>query len=340
MTMFRIIPKRLFMVMLMALQTLVIGPSLAQDSEIAFTNCESNDLVVGTAQGCSIYTADVELSHIEALGVSGYNVSWSPDGQQIVFDDDSGTLNVITVDSGQVEKITDSSVNATFAEWSPDGQFIAYLNRTNISPGSADSDTDLMLYDVKAGVSDRLGTANTRGANLRWSPQSTAIVYNSDHLDENHEIYVVDIEDKEITRLTDNAFVDRQPTWSPDGSQIAFSSDRTGLRQIFIMDADGGHVHQLVVTEDAATFPAWSPDGSQIAFQAGQENNRQIFISDLEGNLQQVTDDSADNLFPRWSTDGAHLSFERFSDGPAQLNVLELQTGDLKKTEGDNASWK
>jgi len=68
-----------------------------------------------------------------------------------------------------------------------------------------------------------------------------------------------------VTRLTDHPALDLTPTWSPDGSQIAFASNRAGSFQIHAMNADGTAVRQ-VTSQGQNTDPAWSPDGRSIAF--------------------------------------------------------------------------
>jgi len=60
-------------------------------------------------------------------------------------------------------------------------------------------------------------------------------------------------------RLTDDPGQDSFPTWSPDGSHIAFASDRDGNPEIYVMDADGSNVTRLTNDSVFNAFPAWSP---------------------------------------------------------------------------------
>ena len=73
------------------------------------------------------------------------------------------------------------------------------------------------------------------------------------------EIYVMDADGGNQTRLTDDIKDDRNPVWSPDGRRIAFESERDGDLEIFVMDADGGKVTRLTDDESDDGFPAWSP---------------------------------------------------------------------------------
>ena len=75
------------------------------------------------------------------------------------------------------------------------------------------------------------------------------------------------------TNLTNNVAVDSWPAWSPDGTKIAFTSQRDGNGEIYAMNADGTGQIRLTnnATEDAQ--PAWSPDGSKIAFTTFRDGN-------------------------------------------------------------------
>ncbi len=72
------------------------------------------------------------------------------------------------------------------------------------------------------------------------------------------------------------------PSWSPDGKQIAFSSNRDGDSEIFVMNADGTEVRQLTNNDDRDVHPAWSPDGKHIAFVSDRDDS-EIFVMNADG---------------------------------------------------------
>ena len=84
------------------------------------------------------------------------------------------------------------------------------------------------------------------------------------------DLYVMRADGDEVRQLTNDAFRDRGPQWSPDGSQIAFYSNRSGTYQIWTIRPDGSGLRQLTDVPDGAWFPYWSPDGSRIAFPTGK----------------------------------------------------------------------
>ena len=101
------------------------------------------------------------------------------------------------------------------------------------------------------------------------------------------------------------------PAWSPDGSRIAFTSDRHGSVDIYVMNADGSGVTRL--TNDAAwsLIPAWSPDGSRIAFTSSRGDSLEILVMRADGSgVTRLTGGSEWNdASPSWSPDGSRIAF-------------------------------
>ena len=109
--------------------------------------------------------------------------------------------------------------------------------------------------------------------------------------DGNDEIYTMNADGSNQTRLTFHEADDWQPTWSPSGRQIAFVSVRSGdwNSEIYIMNADGTNLRQLTHYWGEDAEPDWSPDGSQIAFVSERNSPEDshdvyIFVMDIDGN--------------------------------------------------------
>lgn len=79
---------------------------------------------------------------------------------------------------------------------------------------------------------------------------------------------------------------DRQPAWSPNGSKIAFTSDRDGDDEIYIMNADGTGEAQLTGSAGQDRRPEWSRDGSKIFFESNRDGNPEIYIMNADGSEQ------------------------------------------------------
>ena len=124
-------------------------------------------------------------------------------------------------------------------------------------------------------------------------------------------------------RLTTDPAVDFDPTWSPDGTQITFRSQRDGNDEIYIMTADGTCQTNLTHDPGDDWSPAWSPDGKWIAFAHLFEGNSftDIVVVNVDGSgFQRLTDASGE--YPDWSPDGTQIAFASTRDGNYEIYVM------------------
>jgi Tol biopolymer transport system component len=142
---------------------------------------------------------------------------------------------------------------------------------------------------------------------------------------------VPDPEDTDVRQLTNNPATDRYPAWSPNGKQIAFSSDRTGVPQTYVMAADGSGLRQVTHRPTGATVPSWSPDGSSIVYQSpvGELGHNDLFLIRVDGSGdRRLTDNAADDEHPAWSGDGKTVAFVSDRDGNEEIYALDLTTNE------------
>jgi Tol biopolymer transport system component len=112
------------------------------------------------------------------------------------------------------------------------------------------------------------------------------------------------------TRLTFDPAGEMHPDFSPDGTRIAFASNRDGNNEIYVMDADGGNVARLTNDPAEDMRPDWSPDGAKILFNSDRDGNREIYVMNADGgNPTRLTSTLVDELFPVWSPDGTKIAF-------------------------------
>jgi Tol biopolymer transport system component len=134
----------------------------------------------------------------------------------------------------------------------------------------------------------------------------------SSNQDGDFEIYVMDADGKNQTKLTENKASDMGHTWSPDGKKIAFISDRDSSLQIYIMDTDGKNQTRLTSSHVMIEHPAWSPDGKKISFQSlsREGGNCMIDVIDVDDKKQtRLTENTTYNRKPAWSPDGKKIAF-------------------------------
>jgi len=141
---------------------------------------------------------------------------------------------------------------------------------------------------------------------------ATRIAFTVAGLAGNSEIYTVRSNGLGTTRLTDHPAADKEPTWSPDGTRIAFTSDRDGPHGIHVMNADGTNQHRLTDWPGLDTEPAWSPDGTKIAFSSERDGKAEIYVMRADGsNITRITTNNTWDGQPDWSPDGSRLAFTR-----------------------------
>ena len=102
------------------------------------------------------------------------------------------------------------------------------------------------------------------------------------------------------------------PSWSPDGSRVAFSVASAGAVQIGVIGRDGSGEHTITRITENSELPAWSPDGSRIAFCRGFEGERSIWTMRTDGtDARAITRTGNDDVGPVWSPDGRFIAFAR-----------------------------
>lgn len=133
------------------------------------------------------------------------------------------------------------------------------------------------------------------------------------------------------TALTSDPSQDLRPTWSPDGTQLAFFSGMSGNNDIWIMDADGANKRQITIDPADDRRPGWSPNGEWLVFDSDRSGNREIWVISIAGREAiQVTHSPASDNFPSWSLDGSYIAYYAYEGGILDIWVIainELLTG-------------
>jgi Tol biopolymer transport system component len=121
---------------------------------------------------------------------------------------------------------------------------------------------------------------------------------------------------------------DRNPAWSPDGTHIAFQTDRDGNDEIYLMQQDGRMQTRLTTHSANDRFPTWSPDGEKIVFASTRDGNWEIYTMDADGtNIQRKTNNNGNDAYPDWSPDGKKIAFASTRDGNWEIYTMDAEGG-------------
>jgi Tol biopolymer transport system component len=148
----------------------------------------------------------------------------------------------------------------------------------------------------------------------------------------NAEIYLMDPDGANQTKLTNHSAADLSPAISPDGREIVFESTRYGNQELVLMNSDGSGLHRLTTTAAIEFCAAWSPDGTQIVFSRASGNGCTIHVINADGtNERQLTTGPYCDAIPDWSPDGLSILFHSDRDGHYEIYVMDADGTDQRR---------
>ncbi len=160
-----------------------------------------------------------------------------------------------------------------------------------------------------------------------WSPDGKRIAFTSIDKSGSNDLYLFNTATRELTKLTNDYYDERDPAWSPDGKRIAFASDRTSFGtknkyNLFLYDVATGAIDYLTYGPDNYLSPAWSKDGKRLAFTSDAGGAQNIWLMDVSREftgayrtITKVTQFTTAAFDPAWTNDGdlVFTAFEKFS---------------------------
>lgn len=218
--------------------------------------------------------------------------SFSPDSRKFAFTAQTGgkdVLSIVDVKSGDVKQLTDLPIDGVLdPSYSPDGKHIVFA-------GVAQGITDLYIMDVDGKNMRHLTQDRYGDLQPSWSPDGNMIAFSTDRASTNlpnlnlgkPQIAVMDMREGSIKVLPGQIGTNINPVWSPDGSTIAYVSDRNGTPNIYMRDLRAnvdllvtnvqGGVSQFTETSPAIT---WSPGTDRLAFTYFTNNDYTVWYLD------------------------------------------------------------
>ena len=270
----------------------------------------------------SVETGEVRTIFNAEAGSAGYNsLDVSPDGRRLAASrDDQGTTSVDIFDlSGDSNVANQRHFRQTAAgavRWAPDSRDLLFrISANNPSP--------LFRMSAETGAVTPLLWTGVGATHPAISAGAGRLVFTRNHRDTNIWRLAVGSEPRPTPeKIAVSSFREVAPSYSPDGTRLAFHSNRSGLVQIWIANADGTGARQLTssVTPLSTTgTPRWSPDSKWISFDSNTDGTYRVYVISASGGEPRVLTTDARGYVSCWSPDGKWVYFTSDRGGRAEI---------------------
>jgi TolB protein len=228
---------------------------------------------------------------------------------------------IMNSDGSDQHRANDQIKNLQTGQWSPDGNKVVFVKenegRRNVYLANADGSNEKKL-PLNYPPTD-------------WSPDGTSFVYSANVGGSNYDIFIYDIASEKSTNISNSPAFDADPLFSPDGTMIAFASDRDGNSENYVMNVDGSNVRRVTFHPAVDAFPVISPDGTQLIFDSNRdEENTDIYIRNLNDDrpLIKLTDlpSNEEHRSNCWSPDGTKIVITSDQSGKSNIYVFNVES--------------
>ncbi|MCC6137403.1 MAG: PD40 domain-containing protein [Bdellovibrionaceae bacterium] len=239
----------------------------------------------------------------------------------------SSEIFMMDWDGANQKQITSSQSIAVSPSWSPNGQLISY-SIFNYHQRLKARNADLYVYDLKTQKGTILSAVKGLNTTASFMPDMSGAIIRISPSNGTSDLYKVSFNGGKKQQITygPRGAMNVEPAVSPDGTKMAFSSDRSGKAMIYIHDFATQKDTRVSFAGHYNSSPAWSPDGSKLAFAGHVDNHFDIYVMDSSGkNLQKITSAkktsgrSANNEDPSFSPDGRMILYRSDRTGNYQL---------------------
>ena len=250
-------------------------------------------------------------------------IDLSPDGSEVAFSwNPTGAYELYTapIAGDKIIQLTESDTRSVSPRWSPDAAQIAFTRDEGGTERMA-----IWTVDRDGEHERKLTSADdATHRDIEWSPDGRSISCVANIGGERFSIQLIDGATGARRALTDGAYEDARPRFSPDGTWILFESWRTGSRiesDLYLIPVSGGAPIKLDTREGKSgdsQFARWSPDGRTIAFTSSARGRREIALIDLDGTtstrLRYLTENPFDEQTPVWRPDARGVVYLQDKD--------------------------
>ena len=234
---------------------------------------------------------------------------------RVVYIDETGPkekrikrLAIMDQDGANVRLLSQGQELVLTPRFSPTNQEITYMSYTKDQP-------KVFIMNLVSGKRELVGDFPNMTFAPRFSPDGQRVVMSLGTPDGESSIYEMDLRTRQSRRLSQSGGIDTGPSYSPDGRQIVFESDREGSQQLYVMNSDGSGVRRLSTGDGRYSTPVWSPRGDYIAFTKQTSGRFLIGVMRPDGSGERVLTEGYHNEGPTWAPNGRVVMFFRESQG-------------------------
>ena len=212
-------------------------------------------------------------------------------------------------------------------------------------PDNPDGRNHIFTIDLASGrVTQLTSGRNHHDQHPKWSPDGRRLSFVSSRAG-NFDLYVMNADGTNVTRLTDHPANDFDPIWMPDGQSLVFSSERDSRSDLYRVWLSDRHIDRLTNHfVGRAIMPSVSPDGKSVAF-AAQTLQRlqfwefQIHVLDLATGKTRALDQSGGACWPSWSPDGKLIANVSLTREPSTIQIRSVAGGTPREIAFGANTW-
>lgn len=263
--------------------------------------------------------------------------NWSPDGQNIVFQNLERTrfsIKIVNIASHHITALTDGRYHDLNPVWSRSGRYIYF---------SSDRGGGLNIWRIPIsrsgqaqGAPQQVTMGSGQDVQLAMAPSGERMAFSI--LRQNADIWRLPVDPQtgvatgSPEQVLGTTREDSRAAWSPDGSEIAFNSDRGGDMNLYVYSFRNRSTRQVTTGSGGDFQPQWSPDGKRLAFFSSRSGNADIWTVDLANNsVTRLTTDSAIEINPFFSPDGRRIAFQSDRSGRLELWLMNADGSDQRQ---------
>jgi TolB protein len=260
---------------------------------------------------------------------------------QIFKDQGSEQICIMNADGSGFKRLTtENNVRHFYPSLSPDGQQVLY------SQYLVDNNYEIYRMDIEDGSVDKLTNLYGVDNAPEISPNGQRLVFM--HNSPTKNTYQIVLADQNGGNAGNIPGINGwDPTWSPDGKQILFASDKNGTIQLYTVRTDGSKLTRITNLPSIRGRSDWSSDGKYIVTYSGEAWHRELYIMNADGtNVHQLTPSGGNSQGPSFSPDGKWVAFTAYfdhynEDNGCEIYIIRIDGTDLRRlTNNDYCDYQ